>query len=119
MELLFELVGDNYIPKIILGLGDGVLEKSGKAEIYKPDTGFELNYYANNTGVLRQIKFADNGIYINGLKYELTALNIASNSFQASYGDVIHDVQIQKDGSGRIISLAEGGVSVPITYNEV
>lgn len=105
--------------EMIFGQGDGVLENSAKGFIRKVPTGLEIIYYTSNTGVERKIVLDDSGIIINGLRYELTALNIASNSFQASYGDVIHDVQIQKDGSGRIISLTESGISIPITYNEV
>ena len=107
------------MPKITLGLGDGVTPNSAKAEIYKGQTGLEINYYKSNTGELRQIKLSDDGVFINGLRYELTALNIATDSFQASYGDVVHNVQVQKDGNGRIISLTESGISIPVTYNEV
>ncbi|NLE06782.1 MAG: hypothetical protein GX638_18550 [Crenarchaeota archaeon] len=116
-EFGFENNDGIYVPKITLGLGDGVTPNSAKAEIYKGQTGLEINYYKSNTGELRQIKLSDDGVFINGLRYELTALNIATDSFQASYGDVVHDVQVQKDGSGRIISLTESGVSIPITYN--
>lgn len=118
-EFGFENNDGIYVPKITLGLGDGVTPNSAKAEIYKGQTGLEINYYRSNTGELRQIKLADDGVFINGLRYELTALNIASDSFQASYGDVVHNVQVQKDGNGRIISLTESGISIPVTYNEV
>lgn len=105
--------------EMVFGQGDGVLPNSSKAFIRKIATGLELVYYTSNTGVERKIVLDDSGIIINGLRYELTALNIASDSFQASYGDVVHNVQVQKDGNGRIISLTESGISIPVTYNEV
>lgn len=105
--------------EMIFGQGDGVLSNSSKGFIRKISTGLEIIYYTSNTGVERKIVLDDSGIIINGLRYELTALNIATDSFQASYGDVVHNVQVQKDGNGRIISLTESGISIPITYNEV
>lgn len=105
--------------EMIFGQGDGVLSNSSKGFIRKVPTGLEIIYYTSNTGVERKIVLDDSGIIINGLRYELTALNIATDSFQASYGDVVHNVQVQKDGNGRIIQLSEGSNSIPITYNEV
>lgn len=119
LQIGFEGVGGDQIPIITLGAGDGVLDKSAKGEIFKSPSGLEINYYRSNTGALRQIKLADNGIFINGLIYELTALNISSNSFQATYGSVIYDAHFTKDTGGRITSISCGGNTIPITYNEV
>jgi hypothetical protein len=118
-EFAFESDGTNYVPKITLGTGDGVLGQSAQAEIYKSQTGLEINYYRSNTGELRQIKLDDDGVFINGLRYELTALNIASDSFQASYGDVVQNATLIKDVDGNITSIMSGGVTIPISYNEV
>ena len=118
-EFAFESDGTNYVPKITLGTGDGVLGQSAQAEIYKSQTGLEINYYKSNTGELRQIKLDDDGVFINGLRYELTALNIASDSFQASYGDVVQNATLIKDVDGNITSIMSGGVTIPISYNEV
>lgn len=54
--------GINYAPKIVLGQGDGLTDKSAKAEIYKGQTGLELNYYKSNTEELRQLILSDDGI---------------------------------------------------------
>lgn len=118
-EFTFESDGTNYVPKIILGIGDGVTGQSAKAEIYKSTTGLELNYYKSNTGELRQVKLDDDGVTINGLRYELTALNIASDSFQATYGDVVQNAILTKDVDGNITAVTSGGATIPITYNEV
>jgi hypothetical protein len=118
-EFAFEFDGSNYVPKITLGTGDGVTGNSAKAEIYKASTGLEINYYKSNTGELRQIKLADTGITINGLAYELTALNIASDSFQASYGDVVQNAYLTKNDEGYITTITTSDATIPITYNEV
>jgi len=62
MQLCFEMVGAYMVPKIMLGAGDGILEKSGKAEIYKSELGLFINYYKNTTSELRQIKLTNDGI---------------------------------------------------------
>lgn len=118
-EFAFESDGSNYVPKITLGTGDGVTGNSAKAEIYKGQTGLELNYYKSNTGEHRQVRLADDGVFINGLRYELTALNIASDSFQASYGDIIQNAYLTKDVDGRITAVTTDEATIPITYNEV
>lgn len=118
-EFAFESDGTNYVPKITLGTGDGVTGNSAKAEIYKGQSGFELNYYKSNTGELRQIRLDNDGVFINGLRYELTALNIASDSFQASYGDVVQNAYLTFDGTGRITQIASDNGIIPISYNEV
>ncbi len=118
-SFFFEKDGTDYVPKIVMGAGDGVTANSGKAYITKPATGLELSYYSLSSGTLRQIRLANDGIFIDGLKYELSALNIASDSFQASYGSVVHDVDLVKDGTGRITALVQGTTTIPITYNEV
>jgi len=64
MELLFELVGGNYSPKIIMGLGDA--NGYSKAKIFKGQTGLEINYYKSNTGNIRQVLINDDGIKIAG-----------------------------------------------------
>ncbi len=118
-EFAFESDGTNYVPQIVLGTGDGVVGNSAKAIIKKGTTGLELNYFRSNTGELRQIRLADDGVYINGLLYELTALNIASGSFQASYGDLTKNAILTKDSTGRITAITTEDVAIPITYNEV
>ena len=62
LQLTFETDGEYYVPKILLGAGDGIKEKSGKGEIYKSNGGLVINYYASNTAELRQIKLNDNGV---------------------------------------------------------
>lgn len=105
--------------EMIFGQGDGVLSNSSKGFIRKVPTGLEIIYYTSNTGVERKIVLDDSGIIINGLRYELTALNIASDSFQASYGDVVQNATLIKDVDGNITSIISGGVTIPISYNEV
>jgi len=119
MDIGFEFDGENQTPQIILGTGDGVLDNSAKSIIRKVTTGLELNHYKSNTGELRQIRLVDDGVFINGVRYELTSLNIASNSFQASYGDVVQNAVLTKDVDGRITAITSGDVVIPITYNEV
>jgi hypothetical protein len=62
LQLAFESDGEYYVPKILLGAGDGIKDKSGKGEIYKSNGGLVINYYASNTAELRQIKLNDTGI---------------------------------------------------------
>jgi hypothetical protein len=66
MQIAFEDVDGVKTPKIILGIGDGVTDESAKAEIYKGTSGLEVNYYASNTGEVRQILLTDDGISIAG-----------------------------------------------------
>jgi hypothetical protein len=50
---------------LTLGLGDGILDKSAKAEIYKGVNGLEVNYYKSNTGEKMNLKLDDTGIHSN------------------------------------------------------
>jgi len=68
-EFLFENDGINYVPKIILGVGDGTGVNHGKAEIYKGQNGFEINYYKSNTGEKRSLQIDDEGIHSTITEY--------------------------------------------------
>lgn len=62
LSITFEEISGVYTPKITMGLGDGVKPMSAKAEIFKGQTGLELNYYQSNTEALRQVIIDDTGI---------------------------------------------------------
>ena len=56
--------GETYVPKIIMGAGDGVTDKSGKGYIYKNTEGLIMEYYSQNDELLRRIGLTDAGITI-------------------------------------------------------
>jgi hypothetical protein len=115
-EFGFENTDGIYVPKITLGLGDGVTPNSAKAEIYKGQTGLEINYYRSNTGELRQIKLADDGIFIT--PYDLEQLDFYSNGFTAKYSGETILWNYEKDGSGRITELiTEDNVVIPVNWH--
>ena len=107
-KISFELEGSDYLPIDTFGVGSypDTNPGWGQAFIKKTPEGIELNYYDSQNGTLRQIKLTDSGIFISDLKYELTALNIASDSFQATYGSIIYDATLTKDINGRITKIS-------------
>ena len=62
-----------YSPRIVMGLGDGLTGMSAKAEIYKGQTGLELNYFKSGDGAPRQIILDDLGIKTNSTTWNSTA----------------------------------------------
>ena len=78
MQILFVNINDNYVPKIILGVGDGTGGNNAKAEIFKSQTGLEINYYRSSTGDRRSILIDDSGIrsVIEGYKTDANVRNI-------------------------------------------
>jgi hypothetical protein len=116
MQILFVNINDNYVPKIILGVGDGTGENHAKAEIYKGQTGLEINYYKSNTGDIRQIKLSDDGIFIT--PYDLEQLDFYNNGFSSKYSGETNIFNYTKDGSGKITELiTEDGVIVPVNWH--
>lgn len=97
-ETVDETESLNYAPQIVLGQGDGVTEKSTKAEIYKGQTGLEINYYRSNTEELRQLVLDDDGIKINMPDYNTNGIVrniiITTDEPDISMGS-INDVIIQ------------------------
>ncbi len=73
MQIMFENISGNYVPKIILGVGDGTGANHAKAEIYKGQTGLEINYYKSNTGEIRSILIDDTGIHSSIAEYKQEA----------------------------------------------
>lgn len=73
MQILFENTSGNYTPKIILGVGDGTGTNHAKAEIYKGQTGLEINYYKSNTGETRRLLLDDTGIHSAIAEYKTEA----------------------------------------------
>lgn len=73
MQILFENISSNYVPKIILGVGDGTGANHAKAEIYKGQTGLEINYYKSNTGDKRSVLIDDTGIHSSIAEYKANA----------------------------------------------
>ncbi len=78
MQILFVDISDNYVPKIILGVGDGTGGNNAKAEIFKGQTGLEINYYRSSTGDKRSVLIDDSGIRsaIEGYKTNANVRNI-------------------------------------------
>lgn len=68
-NIKFQDVGGTKEVLMTLGIGDGILDYSGKAEIYKSTTGLEFNYYKSNTGEKMNIKLDDAGIHANNPIY--------------------------------------------------
>lgn len=115
-EFGFENTNGVYVPKITLGLGDGVTSNSAKAEIYKGQTGLEINYYRSNTGELRQIKLADDGIFIT--PYDLEQLDFYNNGFTAKYSGETILWNYEVDGNGRITELiTEDNDTIPVNWH--
>ncbi len=83
---------------LTLGVGDGVTEKSAKAEIYKSQTGLQLNYYRSNTGEVRNISIDDNGIHTSMPVYNANSnirnIIVTTDEPNASMGNV-NDIIIQ------------------------
>jgi len=73
MQILFENISGNYVPKIILGVGDGTGANHAKAEIYKGQTGLEINYFKSNTGETRSLLIDDTGIHSAIAEYKAEA----------------------------------------------
>lgn len=74
-----------------LGVGDGMLEKSAKAEIYKGINGLEVNYYKSNTGEKMNLKLDDTGIHANNPIYSTNNVRniiITSDTPDVSMGNV-------------------------------
>jgi len=61
------------VPKIILGVGDVTGANHGKAEIYKGQTGLEINYFKSNTGETRSLLIDDTGIHSAIAEYKAEA----------------------------------------------
>lgn len=101
LEISFEEVMGTYVPKIILGLGDGTGDKHAKAEIWKGITGLELNYYCSNTGELRQLLLDDYGIQTNIPVYNsgriIRNIIVTEDDPDPSMGEV-NDIIIQIEG---------------------
>lgn len=115
-EFGFENTDGVYVPKITLGLGDGVTSNSAKAEIYKGQTGLEINYYRSNTGELRQIKLTDDGIFIT--PYDLEQLDFYNNGFTAKYSGETILWNYEVDGNGRITELiTEDNDTIPVNWH--
>jgi hypothetical protein len=78
MQILFESISGNYVPKIILGVGDGTGTNHSKAEVFKGLTGLEINYYKSNTGEKRSLLVDDTGVHstIEGYKTDGNIRNI-------------------------------------------
>ena len=78
LQILFENISGTYIPKIILGVGDGTGANHAKAEIYKGQTGLEINYYRSNNGEKRSVFIDDSGVRssVEGYKAEGNVRNI-------------------------------------------
>jgi hypothetical protein len=113
----------HYNPVIRLGAGNGVGDNA-TAEIEKKSDGLYITYTATGAGSVaagETVSFVlgDDGAIINGLTYLLDALNIATNSFQATYGEVNYNATLTKDLDGRITQINTGEKVIPITYNEV
>ena len=70
MQIMFENISDTYVPKIILGVGDGTGSNHAKAEIYKGQTGLEINYFKSNTGEKRSVLVDDTGIHSTIAEYK-------------------------------------------------
>ena len=120
VKLSFSFVMDtesgHYMPKIILGAGDGVTDNSAKAVIFKGQTGLEINYYKSGTGELRQIKLGDDGVFIT--PYELESLNFYDNGFSAVYSGNSISYTWEKDLSGKITKLiTEDNVEIPVNWH--
>lgn len=120
VKLSFSFVSDlesgHYMPKIILGTGDGVTDLSAKAVIFKGQTGLEINYYKSGTGELRQIKLGDGGVYIS--PYELESLDFYDNGFSAVYSGNSMFYTWEKDLSGQITKLiTEDNVEIPVIWH--
>jgi hypothetical protein len=112
-----------YNPLFRLGAGNGVGDNA-TAEIEKKSDGLYLTYTATGAGSVSagetvSLVLGDDGAIINGLTYLLDALNIATNSFQATYGEVNYNATLTKDLDGRITQINTGEKVIPITYNEV
>ncbi|WP_110932377.1 hypothetical protein [Paenibacillus bouchesdurhonensis] len=63
-KLYLEGAGDTSYPRMILGVGDGVTELSGKAIIEKPTGKLNISYHKSNTGTVREVTLDDMGITI-------------------------------------------------------
>ncbi|HUV84223.1 MAG TPA: phage tail protein [Methanosarcinales archaeon] len=77
LEQTFENDGVNYIPKMILGAGSGLVEHPdyGKGYMYKGATGLYIEYLHSVTGLSRIIKLTDEGIDLTdfeAIKYSET-----------------------------------------------
>jgi len=84
-----------------LGVGDGVTDKSSKAELYKGQTGLDVTYYRSNTGEVRKIRLDDNAIPITLPTYTPNAtlrnVIVTTSEPDASMGNV-NDIIIQIEG---------------------
>ena len=106
----------HYMPKIILGAGDGVSDHSAKAVIFKGQTGLEINYYKSSSGELRQIKLSDEGVFIT--PYALKSLDFYDNGFSAVYSGENVVYKWETDAAGVITALiTEDNVRVPVTWH--
>lgn len=104
--------------EMIFGQGDGVTANSAKFFIKKIPTGAELNYYASNTGDLRQIVLNDDGVF--STNSYLGDLDIYNNGMIATYpDDVVYEYSWTKDSNGKITSITNDtlGNSASITWN--
>lgn len=60
----FEGSGDEAIPFVAMGYGDGAGANSGKFIMKKPNGSMDMRYYASNTSAERAIAFLDLGLNI-------------------------------------------------------
>lgn len=83
-----------------LGIGDGILPKSAKAEIYKGADGLEINYYKSNTGEKMNVKLDDTGIHSNNPVYSTSSVrniivtNLEPDISMGNVNDVIFKVGV-------------------------
>lgn len=100
LSMTFEEIEGVYTPKITLGLGDGYTPMSAKAEIFKGQTGLELNYYRSNTGNPRRIVLDDDGIHVEGNTGNTGLRNIHFSTEEPTVGDMeVGDVWFQYSNS--------------------
>ena len=129
LEQTFENDGVNYIPKIVLGAGSGVVGHPdyGKGYIYKGATGLYIEYLHSVTGLSRILKLTDEGIDLTdfeAIKYSETIAVTGLPQIWVQTAEPttakIKDAWIDTDNYSRYdVTTLTSGTTLLVTNNEV
>ncbi len=81
-EYAFDMVGQNYIPQVVLGAGDE--NGNSKGYIYKDEMGFYLRYKSSEAKNV-DIRFSDDG-FVDAMHRRLSYIDIDTENGEVYYG---------------------------------
>lgn len=113
LRLYHEIDADtgNAVPKMVWGAGNPAGRQKGY--LYKDSTGMVVSY-ENASGVMREIRLDEDGVFIT--PYDLEGIAFGSNGFEVVYSGCTFEYTWTKDGYGKITQLQTDGRTIPVTW---